>query len=402
MSVANLSTVPFIFKTVYSGKKPENLASRDRVFLSLVTKQGGFTGDDFKYAIQYGNNQGVSSTFADAQAGADVIKGKKFTLTRAVKYGFGTINEEAAAAAGDDKGSFVRLVTSQMDSTIDELGHQLAIALYGNGSGSLGKVSTVGGGVIQLINIDDARNFSEGQIIGANPNETGNVGTMRAGNGTVTSVDEDAGTVTYSGTITAIAPNDFLYTKGNYDADLKGLAAWLPLTAPSSGDSFFGVDRSAAPQRLAGWRVTTTSNSIQDNMKKLAAKIRRAGGRPKHAFLSPMNWNSLSNDLETRVDRTEGGGATFGFDSLVLATPAGMIRVYADPECPPDRGYIVDMSTFFLKYLGDGIPHLVNTDGLRFQRSTTADQVEYRFRYWGQLGCTAPGHNGVFQIATGV
>lgn len=399
MAVANLSTVPFIYKSVYSGKKPENLASRDRVFLSLLKKEGGFTGDDFKYAIQYGNNQGISTTFADALSGADTIKGKKFTLTRAVKYGIGAINEEAAAAAGDDKGSFVRLVTSQMDSTIDELGHQLAIALYGAGSGSIGKILTVAGGVITLVQADDARNFSEGQVIQANPTETGTLGNMRAGTGVVSAVDEDAGTVTYTGTITSVAISDFLYSKGNYDGDIKGLAAWLPLTAPSSGESFFGVDRSVAPQRLAGWRVTTTSNSIQDNMKKLAAKIRRAGGRPKHAFMSPMNWNALQNDLETRVDRTEGGEAKFGFDSLVMATPAGMIRVYADPECPPDRGYILDMSTWFLKYLGDGIPHLINRDGLSMQRAASADQVEYRFRYWGQLGCLAPGHNGVFQIA---
>lgn len=400
MATANLSTVPYIYKSVYAGKKPENLASRDRVLLSLMKKEGGFTGDDFKFAIQYGNNQGISSTFSDALANADVTKGKKFTLTRAMKYGVGTINEEAAEAAGDDKGSFVRLVTSQMDSTIDELGHQLAIALYGNGSGSIGKISSVSGGVITLVQADDARNFSEGQVIQANPNETGNSGSMRSGSGTVTAVDEDAGTVTYSGTITSVAANDFLYTKGNYDADIKGLAAWLPLTAPTSGDSFFGVDRSAAPQRLAGWRVTTTSNSIEENMKKLAAKIRRAGGRPKHAFLSPMNWNTLQNNLETKVVRDEGGEAKFGFDSLVMATPAGMVRVYADPECPPDRGYILDMSTWFLKYLGSGIPHIVDTDGLRMLRQASADGLEYRFRYWGNLGCWAPGHNGVFQIAT--
>lgn len=399
MAQANLATVPFIYKSVYSGKKPENLASRDRILLSQLTKQGGFSGNNFILPIQYGNNQGVSSTFANAQANADTIKGKAFAITRARKYGVGTIDAEAAEASGDDKGAFVRLVTSQMDSTVDELGHQLAIAAYGNGSGTIGKILTVAAGVITLVQPDDTRNFQEGQILQANPNQTGNVGSMRAGTGTVTAVDEDAGTVTYSGVITAVAVSDFLYTQGNYDADIKGLASWLPITAPIGGDSFFGVDRSAAPQRLAGWRVTTPNISIEENMKKLAAKIRRAGGRPKAAFLSPMNWNTLQNSLEGKIVRDQGGEGEFGFDALSMTTPAGTIKVFSDPEAPPDLGYVLDMTTIMLKYLGPGIPHICDDlDGLRMLRQGASDGMEYRFRYWGNMAINAPGYNGVFQI----
>lgn len=399
-STNNLSTVPFIYKTVYAGQKPQNLASRDRVLLSLVKKVGGFTGTSFVVPIQYGNNMGVSADFLTAQAGADVLKGIAPAITRAKKYGVGTIDAESAAASGDDKGAFIRLVTNAMDSTVDELGHQLAIALYGAGDGSIGKVSSVAGGVITLTQPDDASHFAKGMIINANPNQTGNSGSMRVGDGTVSAVDEDAGTVTYTGTITSIAPGDFVYAKGNYDSDIKGLSAWLPLTAPTGGDNFFGVDRSVAPQRLAGWRVTTTSVSIEENLKKLAAKIRRAGGRPKHAFLSPINWNTLQNNLESKVIRDPGGQGEFGYDSLVMATPAGMVRVYADPECPPDRGFLVDMSTAVLKYLGPGIPHICDDlDGLRMLRQGSADGMEYRFRYWGNFYLDAPGFSGVFQIS---
>jgi hypothetical protein len=399
MAQANSSTVSFIYKTVYSGKKPENLASRDRVLLSMMPKEGGFTGDNFVYAIQYGNNQGVSSNFGNAQTNADTTKGTKVTLTRARKYGVGTIDLESAAAAGDDKGAFVRLVTSQMDSTVDELGHRLAIALYNDGSGSIGRCAndpTDAGGPITLTNPDDARNFFPGQVIQANPTKTGTAGNMRVGTGTVTLVDEDAGSITYSGTITAITTNDYLYNQGDYDGDVAGLDAWIPLTTPGA-TPFFGMVRNVSPQRLGGWRVTT-GGSIEENSKKLAAKIRRAGGRPKAMFLSPMNWNTLQNSLASKVERPEGGDAKYGYEYISLATPAGMIKCYADPECPPDRGYILDMSTWKLRYLGDGVPHVADEDGLRMLRGATTDSVEYRFRYWGNLYCTAPGYNGVFQI----
>ncbi len=400
MATADLTTVPYIYKSVYSGKKPENLASRDRVLLSMFPKEGGFTGDDFKFAIQVGNNQAVSATFATALANKGYTQGKKLTVLRKRKYAMGSIDEEAAAASGDDKGAFVRMVTTQMDSTIDELGHKLAIALYGDGSGTIGKINSVSAGVITLQYPDDARNFNIDQVINANPNRTGNVGTMRSGDGVVSAVNEDEGKITYTGTITSIAANDFLYTKGDYDADIQGVGAWIPDVAPTGGDSFMGIDRSSNPQRLAGWRVTTTGISIEENMKKLAAKIRKAGGRPKHAFLSPMNWNTLQNNLETKVERTEGGGATFGFEHIVMATPAGMVKVFADPECPPDRGYLLDMSTWHLRYLGSGIPHIINGDGLKMTRHADADALEYRFRYWGNVYCTAPVRNGVFLIGT--
>lgn len=398
MSTADLTTVPYIYKSVYSGKKPENLASRERVLLSLFPKEGGFTGDDFKFAIQVGNNQAVSATFTTALANKGYTSGKKLTLTRKRKYGIGSIDEEAAAASGDDKGAFVRLVTSQMDSTLDELGHRLAVALYGDGSGAIGQVASVAAGVITLTYPDDVRNFNETQSIQANPTKTGASGSMRAGTGTVTVVDEDAGTVTYSGTITSIAAGDYLYSEGDYDGDIQGLAAWIPDTAPTSGDSFCGIDRSSNPQRLAGWRVTTTT-SIEEGAKKLAAKIRKFGGRPKHLFLSPMNWNTLQNNLETKVMRDQGGNGVFGFEHIVMATPAGMVRVYADPECPPDRGYLLDLSTFKMRYLGDGVPHIIKGDGLRMVRHSDADALEYRFRYWCNVYCTRPVSNGVLLIS---
>src|SRR5262249_25775973 len=147
----------------------------------------------------------------------DTTKGVAFTYTRVRKYGIGTIDAEAAEASGDDKGAFVRLVTTQMDSTVDELGHRLAIALYNDKSGAIGQVSSGTASPVTLTQPDDSRNFAVGQVIQANPNRTGNAGTMRAGTGTVTAIDEDAGIITYSGVITSLAVNDFLYTQGDYD-----------------------------------------------------------------------------------------------------------------------------------------------------------------------------------------
>lgn len=402
MAASDLTSVAYIVKKLYSGKEPENLASRDRVFLSMVDKSGGFTGSNLTVAVQYGNQQGNSVAFATAQTNASSTKGIQWLITRAKRYHVGTLDSEAMLATGDDKGSFVRLVKNEMDSGADEMGHKIAIDLYGDGSGALGQCSNNpvdAGGPITLTNPDDIAHFAVGQKITANPTKTGTVGNMRAGTGTITAIDEDAGTITFSGTITGITTSDWLYNEGDYDGAPKGLAAHFPLTAPSGGDSFYGVDRSVAPQHLAGWRVTTTSNSIEENLITLAAKIRRAGGRPKHVFMSPTNWATLSKNLESKVERSEGGEAQFGFESVRMATPAGILKVYPDPEAPADRAYMLDMSTIKVKYLGPGLPHIVADDDLRMLRQGTADGVEYRYRCFYNMYCTAPGKNGVCQIS---
>jgi hypothetical protein len=69
-----------------------------------------------------------------------------------------------------------------------------------------------------------------------------------------------------------------------------------------------------------------------------------------------------------------------------------------DSDCPEDRGYLLNMDTWKLKHLG-GLPEIVSTDGLTMLRRPGLDQVEVRARYYAQLVCTAPGHNGVFSVA---
>ena len=54
--------------------------------------------------------------------------------------------------------------------------------------------------------------------------------------GTITAIDRDAGTVTFSGTITSLAATDYIAVSGQ-TAVASGLAAWAPSSAPSSPSS---------------------------------------------------------------------------------------------------------------------------------------------------------------------
>jgi hypothetical protein len=395
MASLDLTSFDAMMKELYPKGVPENVASRNRVLLSKLGKKDNFVGDVQVVPIFHGNPPGRSSTFATALANANASAQKKWNVTRAHDYGVVTIDAETIYASKNDMGAFVEARKSQVDMMLDQLGHSLSISLYGDGSGSIGKISAVSGGVITLTNIDDAKNYLIGQKIVANPNLSGNEGSMRSGVGTVTKVNEDEGKITYSGTITSIAQNDFVYTEGDYDSKLKGLAAWFPLTTPSGSESFFGVDRSVDPTRLAGHRLNQASASIEENILTLSERIVRTGGRPDAAFLNHTNFSNLVKGLGSKVEyQGAGGEAGVGFSGVKIHTSAGAVTVYPDPDCPSDRLYVLTMDCCHISHL-EGLPHLVTDDGNAGLRQASADGIEIRGRYWAQFICKAPAWCGV-------
>jgi hypothetical protein len=230
----------------------------------------------------------------------------------------------------------------------------------------------------------------------------------------VTKVDEDAGTVTcaldsaggalanISTLYTALSNADFIHPVGDYLAStgqkIKGLAAWVPLTAPTGGDNFWGVDRSVHPTRLAGNRLNDPTAPAEDSIMSLAEVMHERGANPDIAMISPRQFTKMSKRLNAKVEYDGGGGeAAYGFSNVKIATSAGTVKVFADPDCPEDRGYLLTKDTWSIRHLG--LPEVVSTDGLTALRRPGLDQIEIRARYYGQLVCKAPGENGVFAVS---
>lgn len=402
MALSSLTNVGFITKNIFTDEEVQDQATRQRFWMKKVRKKGGWTGTTITVPIRIGNPQGVSNTFTVAQANAGQSSGRAWIGARVRKYGVATLDAESMEATKDKKGAFMELVETEVDGVIDEFGRRLSSDLYGDGSGSIGRCSNDpvdAGGPIQLLDANDVRFFALGQKIVANPNKTGNVGTMRAGVGTVTAISHQNGTVAYSGTITGITTNDFLYNEGDYDGALKGLAAHLPLVAPVGGDSFFGVDRSADVERLSGWRLNTPAFSVEENALELGTLICRAGGRPDFGLVSSTKFMRVSQSLSSKVEYDgDAKSANYGFEYFTVGLPSGRCRIFSDPDCPDDRLYLLQNDTWALRYLGKGVPHVVTDDGRDRIRINNADGVELRIRYWGNMFCNAPGFNGVAAV----
>lgn len=398
MAASDLTSVAFIYKKLYSDRQVGDLAMRDHPFFSMVAKEGGFTGSNFNYPIRYGNPQGISGAFATAQTNASSSKGVQLVATRKAKFAVITMDGEAIAASEGDRGAFMNLVTTETEGKIEELGDHLAFDSYRDGTCARGRRSSIAGDVVTLTLADDARNFKVGQTVIADDTATGL--SPRTGSTTVAAVDEDAGTVTLTSAaaIVAFANSDYLFVQGEESTGMEGLASHFPLAAPTAGDSFRGIDRSVDARRLAGVRVDDTATSIEENAGLVAVKISQVGKKADQLWLSPLNFYAVARRLNAKVElQGAGGQAHYGFDSIMIHTAAGSLRCYSDPDCPPNRGYVLNSESMYIKHLR-GLPHIVQDDGRPNLRQASANGIEARAASWCNLIVTLPGANGVFSI----
>lgn len=392
-AASDLTTLAFIFKSLYEDRQVADMAMREHPGITIFEKKDGFTGADFKYAIKYGNPQGISGTFTTAQANASSSSGVQLTVYRRKKYGYITLDAEAMRASRDDKGAFLETVQTETDGVIEELGDSLAFDFYRDGSGNRGRRASLSTNTVTLSDPTDARNFKKGMTVIASANADGS--SPRTGSTTIASLDEDAGTVTLTSAaaLDSFADNDYLFRQGDPGTCMEGLATLVPVTV-SGSDSFRGINRSVDRRRLAGTAIDDTATNLEENIGHLAVKIRTVGRSATVGLTNPVNFYEIVRRLDAKVVYDGGGmDAAIGFETVVIHTPAGAVRLISDPDCPTTRNYI-GREGLYIKTL-DPYVHVIRDDGRPQLRLSNADGVEIRLRSWLNTVHPTPASWGV-------
>lgn len=397
----SVSVFDAMLKEIYPDVRVEALAVKMRPLLEWMPKSDTFEGDTLVVPIWYEDPQGRSAALSTAITNAETTQQEKFVITERKKdYGVVKIEAEAIMAARSNVGSFIRAKDAQISGMLRTLGKSLHLAMYRAKSGSIGKISSISTTTVTLTNATDVYNFGKGQTVVASTADGG--GSVKTAT-KVTGRNVSAKTVTFADDVTGLASawaaNDFLFTEGDYDKRLTGLASWIPLTAPTS-TAFFTVDRTKDIQALSGHRVDNSGRSILQNAEELAMLIGEYGGEPDTLFLNPRAGLQLSELCGAKVTRSDGGRVKVGFTGFTLEHfITGPIDVRFDIGCPQDKGYMLQRDTWKFYHLG-GVPHIVRDDGRDSLRGSTTDDIEVRARYFGELGCHIPGKNGVMSVAT--
>ena len=383
-----MTTFAAALKQHYTDEKIENMVYKDNPFLAMLSKYEDFGGENLKLPVKYGIPMGRSATFADAVSNKTASQLKAFLLTRKADYAIASIANETIEASKGNANAFIEAATFEIDGAIEAATRSLAVSLYGDGSGSIGVVgalatTTASNDTVTLATIQDITNFEVGMQL--------NFGTATA-NKKIDSINRDTG-VFILDAASGATTTEAIYVDGDKDNMLTGLGGWLPSTAPGSTDSFFGVNRSSDSTRLGGIRFDASSLPLEEGLIGAAARVAREGGKPDVCFVNYSNFADLEKALGSKVSYVDVKvNPEIGFRGILIHGPRGPIKVVPDQNCPNGVAYMLQMDVWKLYSLGKA-PKILDSDGLKFLRESTADAVEARIGYYAQLGCRAPGFN---------
>lgn len=409
----DLTSFEAALKTLYSPEKVRRMQYSKDPFMLMIKKNTQFYGKNFQQSVIYGNGGARSATFSNAQGRSSSTQTgvEKFLLTRNHDYGVALIDAETIESSANDSGALISATKTEFDSVLDNLIISSTGSLYGDGSGEIGQVKTNAAGGTDYLDLKDANdvvNMQIGQeLVVWSATSSGTQRLFKTGTSAavITKIDRDVGRIYFaSGTIdtgVTIVANDYFFVNGDRGNKLVGLNGWLPASAPTAGDSFFGTDRSTDAVRLGGVRYDASSQPLEEGLNNCAARLFREGATPTHVLLPLEKYAELQNALGSKVQYvnvTSKDVANISFTGIKILSPKAVLTVLPSAYLAADVGYMLTMDTWCLRSLGEHIKPLM-LDGQKMLRAASDDAYEARFGYYSQVGCSAPGWNARIKLA---
>jgi len=421
---ANSSNQIAALKELYTDDKEymKDLVYKENPFLALVPKNespDGFAGKYIPVPLEYGTPQGRSHAFANAQNQQTATQLASFFVFVINDYQLVTITNLLMEQTKTNAGAFVDAAKLQMDGGFRNITNNIAFEIFADGSGQRGSIGSTDSSaaptyVITLSNAQQVVQFEVGMTLVNFTNTAGLISAVSASTAVIQKVDRANGIITVlasavdaswaaagkalgvSGDVVSCASGT-----GSYLA-LSGLAAWVPTATPSNSDSFWGVNRSADPTRLAGLRYNALAYTIEEGMTNALAFLNREGGKPDLCVMDFSSYAALVNALGAKVQyvQVNHDEVEVAFEGITFQSAYGRVTVLADRSCPPQTAYLLTMNTWKLRSLGK-VPHILTygMEGLEGLRVGNADALEIRIGYYGNLICSAPGWNCVVQLS---
>jgi hypothetical protein len=404
---ADLTSHDAILKQHYTDDLVEDLVYQDNPLLALMPKMESFGGKNLPIPLIYGNPQGRSKTFSNAQTrgAASSSSITDFLLTRVKDYSIATIDNETLEATKGNSNAFIEAATTEIDGAINSLTRSLAIGMYRDSAASLGQVSaTPSSQVIIMKDVEDITNIEVGMAVEFHDAKSGgnetNIDTANSQT-FVASVDRSAGSFTLDVAQDGgndIGADDYIFVEGDRGLGISGLEGWIPSVAPGA-TAFFGVDRTADLTRLSGVRSAGAAKPIEEALIDGCSEVAREGGKVDHCFLSYAKFAELEKALGSKVQYVDlEKSANVGFRGIMIQGPKGAVKVIPDQNCQGDRAYLLQLNTWKFYSLGKAV-RVIDTDGLQMLRQASSDGVEVRYGFYGNVGCKAPGYNCVVTLS---
>ena len=421
---ANSANQVAALKELYSDDKDymKNIVYAKNPWLAMAPKNespDGFAGKYIPVPLEYGNPQGRSHQFSNAQnqqTASDVVS---YFVYAVQDYQLVTITNLLMEQTKTNAGAFVDEASRTLDNGFRNLSNNIAFELFYGGTASRGQISSAGVTAVgttltfTLLNSQTVVQFEVGMSLQATSTDGGAALTGSGGLvlvAQVTAVNRGTGAITavviqdtYSATWAA---SDYLQVYGDIGTagastiagmlGLSGMAAWIPATDPTSTDNFWGVNRSADVTRLGGLRYNAAAQSISEGLTSALAFGNREGAAFDIIVMDFVSYSTLINELGAKVQYVmiEHDEVEVAFEAIHFHSAYGKIPVLADRSCQATTAWCVTTDTIKLRTLGK-MPHVLTygMEGLEGLRVGSADALEIRIAYYGNCIDNAPGYS---------
>jgi hypothetical protein len=395
MGAATPTTHDAIIKHLYPDPNDVLIAMyENNTLFAMLKKSFDGYGKNWHLPVRIAHTAGRSHSFDKAKANKNASAVVEYQINITQNYSLYSVDGRLQRQTANSKGAFVEAFEFELDSAMDAMKRNMGYEPYLNGGGAIGKISAasnVATATITLDNINDIVKFEKNQPLQTSTTD-GTSGAIKLGQVTVLSVDRDLGTITVNQAawndpagIPTVVAGDFIFTAGDFGLGIKGFEAWIPSTAPTAGDSFFGLDRSVDPVRLAGSRVDLRTLGPEEQIQKMCQVSIRNGGKLSHIFENDLDFLALILALGSRriITNTEVDGQV-GFEGVKVATGAGTVEVYSDYNDTQGVAWGVDLDKWELKGPGQ-FPFIESRDGNKILREDAADAFEGRIIAYNQM-----------------
>ena len=339
--MVTLTSADKALKTLYLGVVAEQLNTAVNPLLARFEQTSSDVwGKEIRKLAPFGINGGIGAGTEEGElpsaAGNNYAQ---FVLTLKNLYGTIEISDKAIRASSDNSGAFVNLLQAEMEGLIRASKFNFGRMLYGDGSGTLCKVTAASG---NELTVDSVNNVMEGMVVDV----IGNTGkTAVASARRITDVDREGKKITISGAAVTgtVSAGDFLTVQGSYNKELTGLGAIFGET-----ETLYGLTRASNKWLTPYKKTAETLNDVTiqkaiDALEEVAGSVADfivCSSGVKRAYQDYL----ITNRTNIDVMNLQGGYKAISYNG---------IPVVSDRFVPQGTMYILNTADFHLHQLCD-------------------------------------------------
>ena len=340
--MVTLTSADNALKTLYLGVVADQLNTAVNPLLARFQQTSSDVwGKEIRKLAPFGINGGIGAGTEEGElpsaAGNNYAQ---FVLTLKNLYGTIEISDKAIRASENNSGAFVNLLEAEMEGLVKASKFNFGRMLFGDGSGTLCKVTSVSGNVLT---VDAVNNVIEGMVVDVigNSGKTPVVSARR-----IVDVDRASKKITLSGASIGtgtVTEGDLLTVQGSYNKELTGLGAIF-----GDSEKLYGLTRSSnkwlTPYKTTS--ATLTDVTIQkaiDTLEEVAGSVADfivCSGGVKRAYQDYL----ITNRTNIDVMNLQGGYKAISYNG---------IPVVSDRFAPAGTMYILNSEDFKLHQLCD-------------------------------------------------